>query len=86
MKIPLDLAEILRIRKLDWKMFICLFVCLFVFLDNIFRVRLLCLGFHDRNLKALLHDEDIRGSAGSEYREKALFLCGYHSTGAGRDK
>ena len=30
MKIPLDLAEILRIRKLDWKMFICLFVCLFV--------------------------------------------------------
>ena len=30
MKIPLDLAEILRIRKLDWKLFICLFVCLFV--------------------------------------------------------
>ena len=32
MKIPLDLAEILRIRKLDWKMFIWLFVCLFVFI------------------------------------------------------
>ena len=32
MKIPLDLAEILRIRKLDWKMFICLFVCLFVYI------------------------------------------------------
>ena len=31
-KIPLDLAEILRIRKLDWKMFICLFVCLFVYI------------------------------------------------------
>ena len=32
-KIPLDLAEILRIRKLDWKMFICfLFVCLFIYL------------------------------------------------------
>ena len=30
LKIPLDLAEILRIRKLDWKMFICLFMCLFV--------------------------------------------------------
>ena len=30
MKIPLDLAEILRIRKLDWKMFICLFVYIFV--------------------------------------------------------
>ena len=29
-KIPLDLAEILRIRKLEWKMFICLFVCLCV--------------------------------------------------------
>ena len=29
-KIQLDLAEILGIRKLDWKMFICLlFVCLF---------------------------------------------------------
>ena len=31
-KIPLDLAEILRIRKLDLKMFICLFVCLFVYI------------------------------------------------------
>ena len=31
-KIPHDLAEILRIRKLDWKMFICLFVCLFVYI------------------------------------------------------
>ena len=31
MKIQLDLAEILRIRKLDWKMFMCLFVCLFVY-------------------------------------------------------
>ena len=31
-KIPLDLTEILRIRKLDWKMFICLFVCLFVYI------------------------------------------------------
>ena len=31
-KIPLDLAEILRIRKLDWKMFICLFICLFVYI------------------------------------------------------
>ena len=31
-KIPLDLAEILRIRKLDWKMlFVCLFVCLFIY-------------------------------------------------------
>ena len=30
-KILIDLAEILRIRKLDWKMFICLFVCLFVY-------------------------------------------------------
>ena len=36
MKIPLDLAEILRIRKLDWKMFICLFVCLFVYIFIIF--------------------------------------------------
>ena len=35
-KIPLDLAEILRIRKLDWKMFICLFVCLFVYIFVIF--------------------------------------------------
>ena len=31
-KIPLDLADILRIRKTDWKMFICLFVCLFVYI------------------------------------------------------
>ena len=32
MKIPLDLAEILRIRKLDWEMFICcLFICLFIY-------------------------------------------------------
>ena len=31
-KIPLDLAEILWIRKLDWKMLICLFVCLFVYI------------------------------------------------------
>ena len=31
MKIWLDLADILRIRILDWKMFICLFVCLFVY-------------------------------------------------------
>ena len=30
-KIWLDLGEILRIRKLDWKMFICLFVCLFAY-------------------------------------------------------
>ena len=30
-QIRLDLAEILRIRILDWKMFICLFVCLFVY-------------------------------------------------------
>merc|ERR1712101_76950 len=29
-KIGLDFAEILRISKLDWEMFICLFVCLFV--------------------------------------------------------
>ena len=32
MKIRLDLAEILRISKLDWEMFICLFVCLFVYI------------------------------------------------------
>ena len=33
MKIGLDLAEILRISKLDWKMLICLFlfVCLFIY-------------------------------------------------------
>ena len=31
-KIPLDLAEILRIRKLDREMFICMFVCLFVYI------------------------------------------------------
>ena len=31
-KIGLDLAEILRISKLDWKMFICLFVCLLVYI------------------------------------------------------
>merc|ERR1712082_146162 len=31
-KIRLDLAEILRISKLDWEMFICLFVCLFVYI------------------------------------------------------
>ena len=30
-KIRLDLAEILTIRKLDWKMIICLFVCLFAY-------------------------------------------------------
>ena len=36
MKIPLDLAEILRIRKLDWKMLICLFVCLFVIYSFVF--------------------------------------------------
>ena len=30
-KIRLDLAEILRIRNLDWKWLICLFVCLFVY-------------------------------------------------------
>ena len=29
-RIWLDLAEILRIRKLDWKMFIFLFVCLYI--------------------------------------------------------
>ena len=29
-KISLDLAEIIRIRKLDWKMFICLFVYIFI--------------------------------------------------------
>ena len=37
-KIPLDLAEILRIRKLDWKMFICLFIYLFVFCFNHCRI------------------------------------------------
>ena len=31
-KIRLDLAKILRISKLDWEMFICLFVCLFVYI------------------------------------------------------
>ena len=30
-KIRFDLAEILTIRKLDWKMIICLFVCLFAY-------------------------------------------------------
>ena len=34
--IRLDLAEILRIRKLDWKMFICLFVSLFVYIFDCF--------------------------------------------------
>ena len=40
MKIELDLAEILRIIKLDWKVFICLFVCLVV---NIF---VFCFNHH----------------------------------------
>ena len=43
MKIPLDLAEILRIRKLDWKMFICLFVCLFVYIS-------ICFCFNHRRI------------------------------------
>ena len=39
MKIGLDLAEILRIRKLDWKclfvfLFVCLFIDLFIFCFN----------------------------------------------------
>ena len=31
MKIQLDLAEILTIRKFDWKIIICLYVCLFAY-------------------------------------------------------
>ena len=51
-KIRLDLAEILTIRKLDWKMIICLFVCFFTSLLICFFFVWIILGHpHEVTLK-----------------------------------
>ena len=50
MKIGLDLAEILRISKLDWKMFICLFVCLLICLFFYFNHLGIPTGIYPQNL------------------------------------
>ena len=78
MKIPLDLAEILRIRKLDWKMFICLFVCLFVYM--IFFLLIILWHPQEYTLKILWRSDLIwMRYLGSKnvYLFVCLFVCLY---------
>ena len=82
MKIPLDLAEILRIRKLDWKcLFFCLFIYSFFFCFNHHRIPT---GSFPQNFVKIrlglaeilrISKLDWRDGGGRGGRREAILLC-----------
>ena len=73
LNIRLDLAEILRIKKLDWKMFICLFVCLFVYKFVCFFI-LIILGHPHKVTLKILWGSDLICLRYLGYK-KCVFVC-----------